>query len=167
MAFFLPFATDHLCCFEINFGVGNHCKSSSQGLCTYYAGCEQMAHSSSNWNSVNTSPTPSGSDLDMNNNNKPDVMTTVSSNQNDDEDFLPDVQPLALADKLQVQDQVDQACSQDNISLDNNQCRTLCESHMCCFDSSELGCKDYDSLCPLYSSCEMLKFLENRKRLRG
>lgn len=120
-----------------------------------------MAHSSSNWNSINTSPNHSGSELDMNG------MTEVSGNQNEDEDFLPDVQPLTVAEKLQLEDQVDQACSQDSISLDSNQCRTLCQLHMCCFDSSELGCKDYDSLCPLYSSCEMLKFLENRKRLRG
>ncbi len=112
---------------------------------------------------MNTSPNQSGSELDMNNN----VMTEVSGNQNEDEDFLPDVQPLTFAEKLQLEDQVDQACSQYSISVDSNQCRTLCQSYMCCFDSSELGCKDYDSLCPFYSSCEMLKFIDNRKRLRG
>mmetsp|Transcript_28482 Transcript_28482/g.48406 ORF Transcript_28482/g.48406 Transcript_28482/m.48406 type:complete len:803 (-) Transcript_28482:1203-3611(-) len=154
---------DHLCCFETNFGVGNHCKSSYQGLCTYYAGCEQLAYDSYNWNSMNTSPNPSG--LDMN--NKPTPVTTVIGNQDVDEDFLPAVQPLTLEEKLEVQDQVDQACSQDTISSGNGQCRTLCQSHMCCFDASELGCADYDLMCPFYSSCEMLKFLNRRKRLRG
>ena len=82
-------------------------------------------------------------------------------------DFLPADKPLTLEEKLQLQDQVDQACSQESIYLDNSQCRTLCESHMCCFDSSELGCRDYDLMCPFYTSCEMLKFLDNRKGIRG
>ena len=112
---------------------------------------------------MNTGPNPSG--LDMN--NKPAPVTTVIGNQDVDEDFLPAVQPLTLEEKLEVQDQVDQACSQDNINSGNGQCGTLCQSHICCFDASELGCADYDLMCPFYSSCEMLKFLNRRKRLRG
>ena len=113
-----------------------------------------MAMSSSNWNDIM--------------NDKPDATTTVSDNQDgDDDDYLSAGQPLTLAEKLEVQDQVDQACSQNSLNLDSSQCRAFCQSHMCCFESYELSCKDYDMMCPFYTSCEMLKFLDNRKRLRG
>ena len=125
-----------------------------QGLCSYYSGCEEVAQSSSYWNDLM--------------NDKPDTTTTtLSDNQDEVGDFLPADKPLTLEEKLQLQDQVDQACSFESINLDNSQCRTLCQSHMCCFDSSELGCRDYDLMCPFYTSCEMLKFLDDRKGLRG
>lgn len=175
--FLLQFATDHLCCFETNFGVGNDCKSSYQGLCPYYAGCEQMAHSSSSWNSVHTIP-----NLDMNDSSA--GMATGNGNQ--DGDFLEPIAQLTLEEKLQIQDQIDQACSEYNMNSGNGQCENLCSPHMCCFDASQRGCKDYDPMCPFVSSCEKMFFLPvetqpmntnfdpmveegfgNRKRLRG
>ena len=81
-----------------------------------------------------------------------------SLNTNDD-GFLPPNQPLTLEDKLQLQDQVDQACSDYSINSGNGQCNSLCVAHMCCFDTSQHSCRDYDPLCPFYSSCEKLMFV--------
>jgi hypothetical protein len=186
LAFYPPLCyTDHLCCFETNFGLGLHCESAYAGLCPYYAGCEVMASSSSHWSSINTSTntSPSFTGLDMN--DRPAaIMPAAGSSNNQDEDFLDPVPQLTLEQKLQIQDHVDQACSDFNIGSGSGQCGSLCQAHMCCFDSSQHGCSDYDVMCPFYSSCEKMLFISaetmntenypmgedgfgDRKRLRG
>ena len=105
--------------------------------------------------------------------NIPDTTTTGSVNN--DEGYLPATKPLTLEEKLEAQDKVDQACSDQNLESGDGKCVTLCLNHMCCFDASELGCRSYNLMCDFYSSCERVKymladtngFFGNRKRLRG
>lgn len=136
-------ATDHLCCFEeMNFGVGSaYCKSSYQGLCVTYAGCEVLVASPANLPPMNSAltanPTPSG---------LYESSSSAASPQ------------MTLEEKLQIEDKVDQACSEYSINAGNGQCESICESNMCCFDTTQHGCKDYNQMCPFYSSCEKLLF---------
>lgn len=88
-----------------------------------------------------------------------DQNQSQNTNDNDDGFLPPSNQPLTLEEKLEMQDQVDQACSDYSINSGNGQCNSLCVAHMCCFDTSQHSCRDYDPLCPFYSSCEKLMFV--------